>query len=158
MENKADIDALRTKFKHESLNQPDLPADPYLLFATWLRQAEEAELPYPTGMSLATASPTGEVSSRIVLLRYFDQSGFVFFSGYDTKKGGTDRAEPPGSAVVSVVNFGTPGEDFWHGRKDFQQRIAALFHNPIKREPDRRLVVAIERCHFLSIRLTNEAG
>ena len=37
-------------------------------------------------MSLATASQAGEVSSRIVLLRYFDERGFVFFSGYDTKK------------------------------------------------------------------------
>jgi len=37
-------------------------------------------------MSLATAAATGEVSSRIVLLRYFDERGFVFFSGYDTKK------------------------------------------------------------------------
>ena len=37
-------------------------------------------------MSLATASAAAEVSSRIVLLRYFDERGFVFFSGYDTKK------------------------------------------------------------------------
>jgi pyridoxamine 5'-phosphate oxidase len=82
-----EVDALRAQFKQEGLKRADLPADPYPLFARWLRQAEEAELPYPTGMSLATASHTGEVSSRIVLLRYFDQSGFVFFSGYDTKKG-----------------------------------------------------------------------
>ena len=43
-------------------------------------------MPYAHGMSLATASTSGEVSSRIVLLRYFDEQGFVFFSGLDTKK------------------------------------------------------------------------
>jgi pyridoxamine 5'-phosphate oxidase len=63
-----------------------MPSDPLLLFTEWLRDAQDADLPYPTAMSLATASRSGEVSSRIVLLRYFDGRGFVFFSGYETKK------------------------------------------------------------------------
>lgn len=82
----ADVDLLRAKLKTTSLNRAEMPSDPLELFSTWLQQAQDALLPYPTGMSLATASETGEVSSRIVLLRYFDERGFVFFSGYDTKK------------------------------------------------------------------------
>ena len=81
-----DREAVRTQFKQTGLNRADLHPDPFNQFATWLRQAQEADLPYPTGMSLATASQAGQVSSRIVLLRYFDKRGFVFFSGYDTKK------------------------------------------------------------------------
>ena len=81
-----DSAALRIKFRRADLNRADLLADPFSQFATWLQQAQEADLPYPTAMSLATASQAGQVSSRIVLLRYFDEHGFVFFSGYDTKK------------------------------------------------------------------------
>lgn len=74
------------ELREAKLRRADLPPDPLDQFAIWLRQAQEADLPYPTGMSVATASQTGDVSSRIVILRYFDQRGFVFFSGYNTKK------------------------------------------------------------------------
>lgn len=82
----ADMESVRAEMKAAGLNRAEMPADPLPLFETWLQQAQEAQLPYPTAMSLATASKTGSVSSRIVLLRYFDQHGFVFFSGYETKK------------------------------------------------------------------------
>jgi pyridoxamine 5'-phosphate oxidase len=65
--------------KRESLNP-----DPLMQFEVWLREAQEANLSYPNAMSLATASVTGEVSSRIVLLRYFEEGGFVFFSATNT--------------------------------------------------------------------------
>lgn len=81
-----DIESLRRQYQQIGLNRADLTPDPFSQFAVWLGQAQEAGLPYPTAMSLATASGNGEVSSRIVLLRYFDERGFVFFSGYDTKK------------------------------------------------------------------------
>ena len=86
MESRVDIDSLRVKYKQTGLNRVDLPSAPFSQFALWLRQAQKADLPYPTGMSLATSSQEGEVSSRIVLLRYFDEGGFVFFSGFDTRK------------------------------------------------------------------------
>jgi pyridoxamine 5'-phosphate oxidase len=65
--------------ERESLNP-----DPLAQFDAWLLAAQAADLPYPNAMSLATASPTGNVSSRIVLLRYFDKAGFVFFSATNT--------------------------------------------------------------------------
>jgi pyridoxamine 5'-phosphate oxidase len=61
-----------------------LKPDPLAQFDVWLQAAQDAALPYPNAMSLATASPTGAVSSRIVLLRYFDEAGFVFFSATNT--------------------------------------------------------------------------
>ena len=81
-----ETDSLRRQFKEASFNREDLRPNALDQFAFWLRQAEEADLPYAQGMSLATAAAAGEVSSRIVLLRYFDERGFVFFSGLDTKK------------------------------------------------------------------------
>lgn len=65
--------------ERESLNP-----DPLAQFDVWFRAAQDADLPYPGAMNLATASPMGEVSSRIVLLRYFDEAGFVFFSATNT--------------------------------------------------------------------------
>jgi pyridoxamine 5'-phosphate oxidase len=61
-----------------------LKPDPFAQFELWLEEAQAADLPYPNAMSLATASPAGEASSRIVLLRYFDDRGFVFFSATNT--------------------------------------------------------------------------
>ncbi len=68
------------------LNRTDLAADPLAQFAKWYAQAWEAELPQPHAMSLATATPEGRVSSRLVLLRSFDEAGFVFFTGLETQK------------------------------------------------------------------------
>lgn len=65
--------------ERESLNP-----DPLVQFAVWLEEVQAAGAPYPEAMSLATASATGAVSSRIVLLRYFDARGFVFFSATNT--------------------------------------------------------------------------
>lgn len=83
---KLETESLREKYKEARLNREDLRTDPIDQFAFWFRQAQEADLPYAHGMSLATASTSGAVSSRIVLLRYFDEQGFVFFSGFDTMK------------------------------------------------------------------------
>ncbi len=66
------------------LTRETLKDDPLAQFAVWLQEAQAAGLPHPGAMSLATASTTGEVSSRLVMLRYFDGCGFVFFSGLNT--------------------------------------------------------------------------
>jgi len=80
------IESLREKYKETPLIREELPPDPVDQFAIWFKQAQKANLHYPNAMSVATASKSMEVSSRIVLLRYFDQRGFSFFSGYETKK------------------------------------------------------------------------
>ncbi len=64
----------------------DLNPDPIIQFNDWYQQARDNNLVQPNAMSLATADSSGTVSSRLVLLRIFDQNGFVFFSGYGTAK------------------------------------------------------------------------
>lgn len=66
------------------LKRAALKADPLAQFEVWLAAAQAAGLPHPAAMSLATASATGEVSSRLVMLRYFDERGFVFFCSRNT--------------------------------------------------------------------------
>lgn len=69
-----------------NLHLRDLNPDPIIQFGDWYHQAFDNNLLQPNAMSLATADASGNLSSRLVLLRTFDRAGFVFFSGYKTKK------------------------------------------------------------------------
>ena len=64
-----------------------LPADPYAVFAAWLREAEVSEANDPNAMCLATATPDGFPSARMVLLKGLDARGFVFFTNRESRKG-----------------------------------------------------------------------
>ena len=64
------------------------PADPMPEFATWFHEAAETSgLPNPNAMTLATLGTDGRPSARIVLLKQFDERGFVFFTNRDSRKG-----------------------------------------------------------------------
>ncbi|MBN8543753.1 MAG: pyridoxamine 5'-phosphate oxidase [Alphaproteobacteria bacterium] len=61
--------------------------DPFTLFNTWFAEAKaHASISEPTAMTLATATPTGTPSARIVLLKQVDTEGFVFFTNYQGRK------------------------------------------------------------------------
>ena len=64
----------------------DLDPDPMAQFATWLRAALDARLAFPNAMTLATASVDGAPSARTVLLKGVDDTGFVFFTNYESPK------------------------------------------------------------------------
>ena len=81
-----DLTALRENYTRNGLTRDDLKTDPFKQFEKWFQEATEAELPEPNAMSLATASATGEPSIRTVLLKYFAEDGFVFFTNYESKK------------------------------------------------------------------------
>lgn len=69
------------------LRRRDLDPDPIKQFGNWFTAAIEAQIRDVNAMSLATASAEGKPSVRIVLLKGFDQDGFVFFSNYESEKG-----------------------------------------------------------------------
>lgn len=64
----------------------DLAQDPFGLFATWLAEAEASEPNDPTAMALATATPEGHPSARMVLLKTWDRRGFVFYTNLESRK------------------------------------------------------------------------
>jgi len=82
---KIDLTHHRHEFLQGGLRSSDLSHDPFEQFALWFKQAEQAEVIEPSAMSLATTDTSG-VSLRTVLLKYFDQQGFVFFTNYASKK------------------------------------------------------------------------
>jgi pyridoxamine 5'-phosphate oxidase len=61
--------------------------DPFTLFGEWLKDAERAEPNDPNGMALATADADGMPNVRMVLLKGFDERGFVFYTNYESQKG-----------------------------------------------------------------------
>lgn len=80
------INSLRHDFSSESLDEKNVFHNPFSQFEKWLKEAIEAKIHEPNAMSLSTASKEGKPSSRIVLLRNFDENGFVFYSNYQSRK------------------------------------------------------------------------
>jgi pyridoxamine 5'-phosphate oxidase len=81
------ISNMRKEYMWSGLSEADMDADPLRQFEKWFEQALSANLPEPNAMTLATATPDGQPSARVVLLKVFDASGFTFFTNYDSRKG-----------------------------------------------------------------------
>ncbi|MEU4696857.1 pyridoxamine 5'-phosphate oxidase [Nonomuraea dietziae] len=83
---------LRRTYEGRPLLETDVAADPITQFTRWFEEALEAGLPEPNAMVVATASAGGRPSARTVLLKGYDEQGFVFFTNYESRKG-RDLAE-----------------------------------------------------------------
>jgi pyridoxamine 5'-phosphate oxidase len=70
------------------------PTDPFAFFARWFAEAEASEPNDPNAMTLATANQEGHPAARIVLLKGWDQDGFVFFTNKESRKGDELRENP----------------------------------------------------------------
>lgn len=77
---------LRKEYTHRGLHEADVDPDPIRQFQRWFNEAIEAQAPEPNAMTLATSTPDGRPSARIVLLKGVDQRGFVFFTNYRSRK------------------------------------------------------------------------
>jgi len=78
---------LRKDYKLASLNEADVASSPLAQFDKWFKEALSAELPEPTAMTLATCDAQSRPSARMVLIKDFDERGFVFFTNYESHKG-----------------------------------------------------------------------
>jgi len=83
-----DIADRRRDYARESLDEDAVARDPFGQFAKWFDAALKSELREPTAMALATVGADGRPSARMVLLKSFDDRGFVFFTNYESRKGG----------------------------------------------------------------------
>lgn len=91
---------LRREYARRALTEDAAHADPLQQFRSWFDEALESQLLDVNAMTLATASPTGEPAARIVLLKGADESGFVFYSNYDSAKGRDLAANPRACLVI----------------------------------------------------------
>lgn len=76
----------RDRAMAQGLSSEDLDADPLRQFQTWFEAAIATGIPEPNGMSLATVDESGQPWLRTVLLKLYDQRGFVFFTNYESRK------------------------------------------------------------------------
>ena len=81
-----DIKGLRKEYVNPVLSRDMLAPDPFHQFERWFDEACRAELPEPNAMALATVGTDGQPTLRTVLLKLFDQNGFVFFTNYSSRK------------------------------------------------------------------------
>jgi pyridoxamine 5'-phosphate oxidase len=76
------------------LREQDVEADPLAQFAAWYEDAQGAGMRMPEAAAVATADAQGAPSVRMVLVKGFDERGFVFFTNYSSRKGGELAANP----------------------------------------------------------------
>jgi pyridoxamine 5'-phosphate oxidase len=116
------INTLRHDFSKQGLDEKDVHKNPVTQFSKWFREAVDAKASEPNAMALSTVSAEGKPSSRIVLLRNFDENGFVFYTNYTSRKG-EEIMENPAAALLffwpelerqvrieGVLQKQTPGE------------------------------------------------
>ena len=83
----------------EGLDEKTIDRDPIKQFQVWFNDAIAAKLPLPEAMTLATATPDGKPSARMVLLKQVDHDGFVFFTNYRSAKAEQLDANPYAALV-----------------------------------------------------------
>jgi len=94
-----DIKDLRQDYRLSTLTEDNVPQNPIALFSDWFEAAQTANILEPNAMTLATVGVDGKPSSRIVLLKGYDDDGFKFYTNYDSRKGQEISANP----YVSLV-------------------------------------------------------
>ena len=106
--------------------EPDFASadDPFALFARWFAQAKEAEPEYPEAMCLATVDEQGMPDARMVLLKDFDERGFVFYTNMESAKG------------QQILTSGKAALTFWWRNLHRQVRIRGLTEQVSDAEAD----------------------
>ena len=93
-----DIAALRKSYEKAELSEDASHADPLRQFEQWLHEAIRAELPEPNAMTLATVGSDLRPSTRVVLIKGYDERGIVWYTNYDSRKG-RELAGNPSAAL-----------------------------------------------------------
>jgi len=100
-----DIGEIRKEYTQFGLNRNDLLSDPLQQFEKWFQQARDAELKEVNAMSIATVRADGMPQVRTVLLKIFDERGFVFFTNYNSAKSIEIQANPKASILFPWLDL-----------------------------------------------------
>lgn len=93
------LNSIRYDFAKQTLDERDVIANPIMQFAKWFEEAIGAQVLDPNAMTVCSATKDGKPSARILLLRNFSESGFVYYTNYTSRKG-TEIAENPNCALL----------------------------------------------------------
>jgi pyridoxamine 5'-phosphate oxidase len=90
----SNIADLRKSYERDALDEAASEADPLQQFKRWLQQALDGQIPEPNAMTLATVGAGGRPSTRVVLLKGYDERGIVWYTNYHSRKGRELAANP----------------------------------------------------------------
>ena len=138
------------RFSAQGLREADLAPEPIQQFRIWFETAVNAGLRLPDAATLATATADGRPSARLVLLKAFDERGFVFFTNYESRKAEELAANPRAALVVywkeldrqvrveGTVERVTPAEsDAYFRSRPWKSRVSACASPQSRVIPDR---------------------
>jgi pyridoxamine 5'-phosphate oxidase len=120
----ADLKRLRREYTRAGLREAEAHPDPTEQFRKWFEEAVAANLYEPNAMTLATSTPDGRPSARVVLLKGFDERGFVFYTNYEGRKA-RELEKNPNCALV-----------FYWGELERQVRVEGRAGRVSKGESD----------------------
>jgi pyridoxamine 5'-phosphate oxidase len=92
------VEALRREYKRDGISEETVQQNPLDQFTIWFEDALNTDMTDANAMTLATSTSDGKPSSRIVLLKGFDEEGFRFYTNYDSRKG-KELSENPHAAL-----------------------------------------------------------
>lgn len=96
---------LRREYARARLDEATVAPDPMVEFHRWFTEAGKAKVPEANAMALATATPDGVPSVRMVLLKGYDERGFVFFTDYRSRKGAELEQNPQAALALFWVEL-----------------------------------------------------
>ncbi|MGF7077868.1 pyridoxamine 5'-phosphate oxidase [Mucilaginibacter sp. UYCu711] len=123
--NKEELQNLRQDYSAATLSETSINVNPIKQFDIWFNETVAAEIPEPNAMTLATATPDGRPSARIVLLKGFDMNGFAFYTNYLSRKG-KELTKNPNAAIV-----------FFWGELERQVRIEGTIEKLSKEQSEK---------------------
>lgn len=97
--NADDLARVRKEYSRHALSETDVDLNPFVQFNCWLQEALSSRLPEPNAMALASATGEGKPSVRMVLLKGYDDRGFVFFTNYEGRKS-SELMKNPNAALL----------------------------------------------------------
>ena len=124
-----DLAGLRSDYGAHGLRRADLHSDPLHQFGAWFAAALAAEIRDVNAMSLATATPDGKPSVRIVLLKGFDEHGFAFFTNYDSAKARDLEGNPQAALLLYWPQLERQVRISGAVEKTSREDSAAYFHS-----------------------------
>lgn len=95
-----EIADIRKDYRLKTLNEADVSSDAISQFTVWWNEAMLSDIEEPNAMTLATATNNGIPSARIVLLKGYDEKGFIFFTNYNSHKGNQLMENPHAALVI----------------------------------------------------------
>lgn len=110
------------------LIESDLDPNPFRQFQRWFDEAEASIPILPNAMTLATATPDGVPSARVVLLKSFDERGFVFYTNYESQKGRELEANSAAALVFYWAEFARQVRISGQVTRTSREESEAYFH------------------------------